>query len=61
MLVNKKYTVIRKAIAYCQSSRKRYTSLFEMIVGVLRTATSFSRYNPTWFLGMGKWVQVFCQ
>jgi len=30
-----------------------YTGLFEMIVGVLTTATSFSRCNPMWFLSMG--------
>ena len=29
------------------------TGLFEMIVGVLTTATSFSRCNPMWFLSMG--------
>ena len=30
-----------------------YTELFEMIVGVLRTATLFSRCNPMRFLSMG--------
>jgi len=30
-----------------------YTGLFEMIVRVLTTATSFSRCNPMWFLSMG--------
>jgi len=30
-----------------------YTWLFEMIVGVLTTATSFSRCNPMWFLSIG--------
>jgi len=31
----------------------RTTGLFEMIVGVLTTATSFARCNPLWFLSMG--------
>jgi len=31
----------------------RSTGLFEMIVGVLTTATSFSRCNPMWFLSLG--------
>jgi len=30
-----------------------HTGLFEMIVGVLTTATSFSRCNAMWFLSMG--------
>jgi len=30
-----------------------YTGLFEIIVGVLTTATSFSRCNPMRFLSMG--------
>ena len=30
-----------------------YTGLFEIIVGVLTTATSFSRCNPMWLLSMG--------
>jgi len=29
------------------------TGLFEMTVGVLTTATSYSRFNPMWFLSMG--------
>jgi len=29
------------------------TGLFEMIVGVVATATTFSRCNPMWFLSMG--------
>jgi len=35
------------------AQRLIYTVLFEMIVKVLTTATSFSRCNPMWFLSMG--------
>jgi len=49
------YRQIRKYLAelihdLCYSPN---TGLFEMIVGVLTTVTSFSRCNPMWFLSMG--------
>ena len=40
--------IIRRIPKYYQN-----TGLFEMIVGILTTATSFSRSNPMWFLSMG--------
>ena len=52
-------TLVSSAIAIHELQKimsknvKANTGLFEMIVKVLTTATSFSRYNPMWFISMG--------
>ena len=47
------YVLHTHPITFPPFDHPKNTELFEMTVGVLTTATSFSRCNPTWFLSMG--------